>query len=152
MWGDYRPVLVYGFAVEKDFIYSLDEIHNAITEFASTTAKGYGFDLIYGVEIDLQDYKIKSFKHVDILAESVGKKADYHLCIIGDFETRDMDSKDLEFDKETIKRVSEAYKEYLKSESNRNDSQNQPHHQSLNKSASDSSSNSLKDSSSIDSD
>ncbi|RMZ99362.1 hypothetical protein BpHYR1_024831 [Brachionus plicatilis] len=106
-----HAVLVYGFTAPEHTRIDLENVEG-IEEFAGSIRKDYGFDLIYGLQIDLKYYNKISFKHVDILADSLGQKADYYLAICGSYDFCSDDNEDLVFEEPTIKKASEALEEF----------------------------------------
>lgn len=100
-------VLVYGFAAPKPTRIDLDNV-KGIEEYAGEIRREHGINLIYGVKIDLKYYKKLSFEHVDILAESLGCKADYCLAISGSYDFDPNGNEFLFFDEKAIQKASEA--------------------------------------------
>ncbi|CAF1101803.1 unnamed protein product [Brachionus calyciflorus] len=104
-----KAVLIYGFKAPEYKRIDLEKI-NGVWEFAGYMRKGYGGNFLYGVDVGLKYHQKISFKHVDVLAEHFGEKADFHLGIGGnDYDHFDEDS--IVLDEEIIKKVSEALKE-----------------------------------------
>ncbi|CAF1032765.1 unnamed protein product [Brachionus calyciflorus] len=104
-----QAALLYGFKAPEDTRLDLYKI-KGIWEFAGYLRKGYGRDFLYGVEVELNYYQKISFKHVDVLAEHFGEKADFHLGVGGTgYDPGDDES--IKLDEEIIKKVSDALKE-----------------------------------------
>ena len=57
MWGEFAPLIVYGFIMPKDNTYIQGEVNDqfGITECATETRRNYGVDIVYGVEFSMSD-------------------------------------------------------------------------------------------------
>ena len=101
MGCEYDPALVYGFYYEKKIgDKKMDKY--GIRQFCSSVCNSYAGELIYGVEIDIDEISIEKigvkYSKVDEIAGHYGEKCDVHLAISGDYELVDYLSSDSDND------------------------------------------------------